>query len=391
MASKLLVVHFGELSTKGDNKKQFIDCLYRNISHALKEYGPSIKKTYDHIYIHLEDRVDEILYRLKEIPGIQRISLSEEVEKDIDKIKRKCSEILNREKPISWKAKVKRADKKFGTSSMQLAQEIGAYCLSHGAPKVDVHGPQMPLSIEIRIEGAYISYKEYPGAGGYPLGMNGKVLTLLSGGIDSPVAAYLLIRRGLLIECLHFASPPYTSEAVIDKLNDIIKLLNVYQAKIKLHVVPFTKLQEAIYEHVAEPYCITIMRRMMLRVAEKAARKFGCAAIATGESVGQVASQTLESMLCINEVTSYPILRPLAVSDKLDIIITAKKIGTYDISIRPYEDCCTIFAPKAPKTKPKSREAAYYESKFDFMSLIDKAVEGIKDIDIIPSESNRLF
>jgi thiamine biosynthesis protein ThiI len=210
--------------------------------------------------------------------------------------------------------------------------------------------------------------------------MNGKVMMLLSGGIDSPAAAYLLLRRGVRIECIHFAAPPYTSEAVIDKLTDIIKRLNVYQEDIKLNIVPFTKLQLAIYANVDEPYCITVMRRMMFRIADKLAKKHRCLGIATGESIGQVASQTLDSMIAINDVTNFPIIRPLAVSDKLDAISIAKKIKTYDISIRPYEDCCTIFKPKKPKTKPRVRDCEFFEKKFDWAPLVDECVENVTSI-----------
>jgi thiamine biosynthesis protein ThiI len=210
--------------------------------------------------------------------------------------------------------------------------------------------------------------------------MNGKVLLLLSGGIDSPVAAYSLLRRGIKVECIHFAAPPYTSEAVIDKLKDLIGVLNVYQPKIKINVVPFTKLQESIYKYVAEPYCITIMRRMMLRIATKVAKKCRALALATGESIGQVASQTLVSIQTINDVTNFPILRPLAVEDKVSIMNTARRIGTYEISIRPYEDCCTIFKPKKPKTKPKIEECEFFEKKWDWASQVDECVSSITSI-----------
>ena len=208
----------------------------------------------------------------------------------------------------------------------------------------------------------------------------GKATMLLSGGIDSPVAAYSLLRRGIKIECVHFASPPYTSEAVIDKLKDILYLLTPYQSDIRLDVVPFTKIQEAIYEHVPEPYCITIMRRMMVRIAAKLASSRGSLAIASGESIGQVASQTLESMQVINEVTSFPFLRPLCVNDKVDVIDKAKEIGTFDISIRPFEDCCTIFKPRHPKTKPDLAHCLRYEALFDYEKMIEEAINGISPI-----------
>jgi thiamine biosynthesis protein ThiI len=195
-----------------------------------------------------------------------------------------------------------------------------------------------------------------------------------------------LLRRGIKIECLHFASPPYTSEAVLDKLKDLLDVMNAYQERIKLNVAPFTKIQESIYKYVDEPYCITVMRRMMMRIAERVAKKTNCKAIATGESIGQVASQTLDSMVTINNVTNYPIIRPLAVEDKVKIINTAKRIGTFEISIRPYEDCCTIFKPKKPKTRPKSSECEYYESLFDWKTLLDECVENVNAIMIKDGE-----
>ena len=379
---RIIIVHFGELSTKGDNRGLFIDCLYKNIRHRLRSFeGLEYEKAREHIYIKLLPTADvgATIDALGEIPGIQRLSLSYFVSRDIEAISAASLALLEEHKPATWKAKVKRADKSFPLDSYAIASEVGGYCLSHKAPPVDVHEPEATLNIEVRPEGAYVSLKEYPGLGGYPLGMNGKVLTLLSGGIDSPVACYQLMRRGLLVEAFHFASPPYTSLAVLDKLRDILKVLNKYQSKVRLHVVPFTKIQEAIYRYVPEPYCITIMRRMMLRLAEMGAKKYRCPAIATGEAVGQVASQTLESLRTINAVTNCPILRPLACSDKLSIIKTAKEIGTYEISIRPYEDCCTIFAPKKPKTKPRIEEAEKYEALFDFAPLLLEAIENTSD------------
>ena len=300
------------------------------------------------------------------------------VEKDVEAIKTASLELLKDEGDKAFKIEVKRVDKSFPLDSYGLCVEVADYLLDHTSLKVDLHNYDLMLRIIVRENAAYLSCKEAQGLGGYPLGMNGKVLLLLSGGIDSPVAAYKLLRRGIKVEGLHFASPPYTSSRVLDKLEDLLKALNAFQPSIRLHVAPFTKLQEAIYEHVPEPYCITIMRRMMLRIATKVAAKKGCLALATGESIGQVASQTIDSLYVINDVTNLPILRPLCCDDKVSIIALAKKIGTYDISIRPYEDCCTIFKPKKPKTKPHLEDCLYYESKFDYQSLIDECVEALE-------------
>lgn len=382
MSDNYLMVHYGELGTKGENKKAFINQLYRNLTHRLKGFSSlSFQKTRDRIYVRLNDEIPgDVIPVIQEVSGIQKISLVEKAGKSIEEIKEKALSLIKNEEGKTFKAEIHRADKTFPLSSYDAACSIGDYILDHTDKVVDVHTPDIVVSVDIREEGSFIYAHSYPGAGGYPLGMNGKALMLLSGGIDSPVASYLLLRRGVRIECIHFAAPPYTSDAVLDKLKDIIARLGDFQADIKLHVVPFTKLQEAIYQHVEEPYCITIMRRMMVRIAEKVAKNCNCLAIATGESIGQVASQTLVSMRTINDVTNFPIIRPCATLDKIDIIAISKKIGTYETSIRPYEDCCTIFAPKKPKTKPKISECEYFESSFDWKPLLEESIEQINDV-----------
>lgn len=382
MNDSYLMVHYGELSTKGDNKKIFIRCLYQNIRRALKKFEVETRYTRDHIYIYLlKDNLDEVIARLQDVSGIQKISLVEKCSLDLDALKQKSLEMIKRENIKRFKVDSHKSIRAFDLSSYELNCLIGDYILRNvPESKVDLHTPEGKLKILINDNEAYLSLHDYPGLGGYPLGMNGKVTLLLSGGIDSPVAAFSLIRRGIKIECLHFASPPYTSASVIDKLQDILKELNEFQMDIKLQIVPFTKLQEEIYKYVAEPYCITIMRRMMMRIGTEVAKRNNALAVATGESIGQVASQTLESIQVINEVTNFPILRPLATMDKLSIIDTSKKINTYEISIRPYEDCCTIFKPKRPKTKPRLDECLKYEEKFDYKSLIQEAVDNLETI-----------
>ncbi len=382
MKCEMIMVHYGELGTKGDNRKLFINQLNRNIRDALRNYeGVSVSTDRDHSYVSLsKDNEEEVLARLEEISGIQRLSLVYKTSKEFIDIEETALSLIKKESGKTFKVEAKRADKTYPLDSYAIAREVGGYILEHTDLTVDVHNPDIRVNIELRKDAAYISCHTYPGAGGYPLGMNGKVMMLLSGGIDSPVASYALLRRGVRIECIHFAAPPYTSSAVLGKLEDIIKALSVYQREIKLNIVPFTKLQEAIYANVDEPYCITIMRRMMMRISTSLAKSHHCLGIATGESIGQVASQTLDSMIAINDVTNFPIIRPLAVSDKISIIDTAKKIGTYEISIRPYEDCCTIFAPKKPKTKPKIDECLFYESKFDFAPLVEECVNNVEQI-----------
>lgn len=376
-----LMIHYGELSTKGDNKRAFIRQLLHNIKDALNNDQLGYRSNRDHIFIALNG-VDPqgLLSRLEEIAGIQRISLVYKGSKDIEVTKAEALGLIQGEAGKTFKIEAKRADKTFPLDSYHIDCELADFILDHTALKVDVHHPDITLRVDVRKDGLYLSCHDYPGAGGYPLGMNGKVMLLLSGGIDSPVAGYTLLRRGLKIECIHFAAPPYTSEAVLDKLKDILKKLNLYQADIKLNVIPFTELQLAIYKSIDEPYAITVMRRMMMRIAVGLAKKNKCLAIATGESIGQVASQTLESMDVINEVTNFPVLRPLCVLDKLAIIAMAEKLGTYEISIRPYEDCCTIFKPKAPKTHPHLKDVVYFESKFDWAPLVEKCIAEAKPI-----------
>lgn len=374
-----VMVRFGELSTKGKNKKDFIHTLFLNIKHALKDYDVKVESRFDHIYVYLNgNEYEPIIERLQDVSGIQGLSLVARIENDIEKIKESSLELIKLEEGKTFKVKVKRSNKKFPLHSEEITRLVAPVILKNTNLKVDVHNPDILLNIEVRDEGTYIFVKTFPGAGGYPLGVAGKSMHMLSGGIDSPVAAYLMMKRGVTIECIHFASPPYTQEAVIYKLIDLLTKLNRYQPRIRLHIVPFTKIQEAIYDNAPESYCITLMRRMMYRLASKLARRRNCPVISTGESVGQVASQTLQSMATINEVTSTPVIRPCATMDKLEIIKLSKKIDTYDISIRPYEDCCTIFTPKAPKTAPKLEEAKEYEEKFDYESLINEALNNIE-------------
>ena len=351
-----------------------------NIKHSLSDY-PLVKleTRYDHIYVHLNGQEYEpIISRLQDISGIQGLSLVCKVDKDVDAIKSASLELIKQEEGKTFKVKVKRSDKRFPIHSEEITRMVAPVILKNTNLKVDVHNPDILLNIEVRDEGAYIFVKTYPGAGGYPLGVAGKTMHMLSGGIDSPVAAYLMMKRGVTIECIHFASPPYTQEAVIYKLEDILRKLNRYQARIRLQIVPFTKLQEAIYDHAPESYCITLMRRMMYRLAERLAKRRNCIVISNGESIGQVASQTLQSIKTINEVTNMPVIRPCATMDKLEIISLSKKIDTYEISIRPYEDCCTIFTPKAPKTAPKLEQVEEFEELFDYESLINEALGNIE-------------
>ena len=376
-----IMIRFGELSTKGKNKKDFIRTLADNVKNALKDWPElSFDVRYDHIYVGLNNLpYQPVIERLQDVSGIHALSLVYRASKDIEDIKNSALALMKEENAKTFKVKVKRGDKTYPIISDEITRIVAGHVLRNTPDlKVDVHNPEVLLSIEVRQEAAYIFTKTVLGAGGYPLGVGGKTMHMLSGGIDSPVAAYLMMKRGVSIECIHFASPPYTQMGVIYKLEDLLKVLNRYQTRIRLHIVPFTKIQEAIYDNAPESYCITLMRRMMFRLADALAKRRRCPVISSGESIGQVASQTLQSMHVINAVTNTPVIRPLATSDKLEIIKISKKIGTYDISIRPYEDCCTIFTPKAPKTMPHQDEVEAFEKKFDYESLIKEALNNIE-------------
>ena len=387
MKYERIMVRFGELSTKGKNKKDFIFLLASNMKHALKDF-PTLKLEVrmDHIYIILHDEdAEKVMHRLEDVSGIHSFSPVVKVEPKLESIIEESLALMKEEKGKTFKVKARRADKTFPYISDEINRKDATEILKTDLSKVDVHTPDVLLSIDVREEAAYIFTSTYLGAGGYPLGIGGKAMMMMSGGIDSPVAAYLMMKRGVLCELIHFAAPPYTSEAVLDKIQDLAKKLNRYQETIRIHVVPFTDLQVAIYEHVDESYAITLMRRMMYRIADRLAKRRKCLAIANGESIGQVASQTLASMFVINHVTTTPVIRPLATMDKTDIISIARKIDTFDISIRPYEDCCTIFEPKNPKTAPKLEDVEELEKTFDFVPYIEQCVRNAEVI-IVNSE-----
>ncbi len=386
-----IMVRFGELSTKGKNKNEFIKVLAKNIKGALSEFkGIEIISKFDHIYVKLNDNDPEkVIEILQDVSGIQGLSLVLLTDDNIENLRKVCLELVKQEEGQTFKVRAKRANKKYPLISDQINREIAKVILQNTDLKVDVHNPDILVSIEIREEGAFVFTHTYKGAGGYPLGVGGKIMHMLSGGIDSPVAAYLLMKRGIKIECIHFASPPYTNAAVIEKLKDLLGKLNKYQPEIRLNVIPFTKLQEEIYAQSDESYAITLMRRMMFRLADRLAKRRHCLAISSGESVGQVASQTLDSMNVINDVTNMPVLRPVVCYDKTEIIELARKIDTFDISIRPFEDCCTIFAPKNPKTRPSMVEVLKFEEKWDYNKMIDEALDNVEVIYI--KKENDLF
>lgn len=385
-----VLIRYGELSTKGKNRKDFIRKLDQNIRHMLKDFPAlTYQRTFDRIYIRLNgEDPEKIRELLSKVSGISSFSFTEKVPSDLNAIEEACLRIASESGKHTFKIITKRHDKTFPLNSDGINRAVAGEILKATDLKVDVHEPELEIRIEVHSDFTYLTSEKIPGAGGYPAGINGKVLLMLSGGIDSPVAAYELMKRGLDVEAVHFASPPYTSENARQKVLDLAGMVSVYnQLRMRVHIVEFTDLQLEIYKAAGDPYAVTLMRRMMFRIAEQIAREEGCLALATGESVGQVASQTLESIACINEVISMPVLRPLICVDKVDIIDLARKIGTYETSILPYEDCCTIFDPKNPVTKPTSKKASFYESRFDYASMVEECVKNRTEITVHPAEA----
>lgn len=373
---KIILIKYGELTTKKANRNLFINRIYENMKLLLKDYDINIVKNRVRMFITVNDnREEEVINIVKNIFGIHSIVLAYKVNTNIEEIKENIIKIASTVKFNTFKVETDRADKSFPISSMDFSKEIGALILKNiPDKKVDVHNPEYLLKIEIRSDYTYIYSKEIKALGGYPVGIAGKGLLMLSGGIDSPVAGYLALKRGIKLECIYFESPPHTSIAAKNKAKTLITKLNKYQPSIKLHVINFTEIQEAIYKNIDPTYMITIMRRMMYRISEKVLKERECLVLINGESVGQVASQTLTSMQVINNVTNLPVIRPVACLDKLEIIDLAKKIDTYETSILPYEDCCTIFLPKHPVINPTLSKSIEYEKKFNYEELINKAV-----------------
>ena len=372
---QLIVIKYGELTTKKGNRNTFINALKNNIKRVLVSNNYNIIANRDHIYIETKE-IDDVLKKLKKVCGIQGILVAYKVNTNTDTIKEEVLNILKNMTFKTFKVETKRALKSFPINSMEFSRIIGGHILKN-IPNinVDVHKPDVLVKIEIR-EDTYIYFNEIKGIGGYPAGIQGKGLLMLSGGIDSPVAGYMALKRGIDIDCLYFESPPHTSLQAKEKVVKLASILNEYSGNVRLLVVPFTKLQEEIYKNVLSEYNITILRRMMYRIASR----LGYKVLINGESVGQVASQTIDSMYVINSVTNLPIIRPVSCLDKLEIIDIAKKIGTYETSILPYEDCCTIFVPKHPVINPKIEKCLLYEN-FSYEDLIEECINNIEIID----------
>lgn len=389
---KVILIKYGELTTKKDNRKFFIKTLKNNIFDKLSDYDIVVTDDYYRMFIEVnEDDIDSIIDKLKCIFGIHEIAVCYKDENvNEEEIKKVSLMVMKEEDFCTFKVETKRSDKSFPIKSMDMNNIIGSLILKNIECKVDVHNPEIILNIEIRREGFYVYTKGIKCLGGYPVGTLGRGLLMLSGGIDSPVAGYMTIKRGVELYYLYFESRPHTSIEARNKVRDLARKLEKYNTNGKLMVVNFTKIQETIYKNLDTTYLITIMRRMMYRVAERVAKKNKCLAIVNGESVGQVASQTLSSMIAVNDVTNYPILRPLCSFDKLDIIEISKKIDTYDISILPYEDCCTVFVPRHPVINPNLKHIYSEEAKIDFDTLINEAVNTIEVVDLKEIKSDLL-
>lgn len=389
-----ILIRYGEISTKGRNRKQFVEKLRSSIKTALSEY-PAIKiqADRDRMFIKLNGENSEgMIAILKKIFGIQSFSPVIKVEKDLQKMKDAALDLVQQRfrEGQTFKITGKRADKSFVLHTDEINREFGGHLLKNiPGLSVNVRNPDINLQIEVREEAVYLSCETIPGAGGLPVGSSGKAMLMLSGGIDSPVAGYLSMKRGMELEAVHFYSPPYTSERSKQKVIDLAKKLAEISGPFKLHIVPFTEIQEIIQKQVPENYTMTTTRRFMLRITDEIRKKHDGLAIVTGESLGQVASQTLESMFTINEVTNTPVLRPLIAMDKTDIIKISQEIETHDISIRPYEDCCTVFVPASPKTKPRREKAGFYESFVDFEPFIQKAVTETETIVVEPGNHEK--
>lgn len=387
-----IMVRYGELSTKGKNKKDFIKQLGQNTRKALHQFdGIEVKAQHDRLHVTLNGADSTaVMDRLKSVFGIENFSPSVKVEKDIAAIKATALAMVQEifTSGMTFKINTRRQDKQFEYDTNHLNDLLGGYILENvPGIQVKMKQPDLTLRVEVRLNGVFLSGQTIQGAGGLPVGTGGKAVMMLSGGIDSPVAAYYGMRRGVKLDMVHFFSPPYTSEQALAKAKELTARLAGYSGSIQFIQVPFTKIQETIKEKVPEGYLMTIQRRLMLRLAAAVAERRHAKGIFNGESLGQVASQTLESMAAINDVTSMPILRPLLSMDKTEIIKVAENIDTYDLSILPYEDCCTIFTPPAPKTHPDLEKSRKYEKYIDVDGLMQEALDGMIITDIHPDDN----
>lgn len=383
-----ILVRYGDLTLKGKNQKVFLNRLFHLIDNKLKGLNVEIEKTRDRTYIKLLDNnYEAVIERLNLVSGLYSYSLVVKVPSDLEVIKEKARELVDSivTKPTKFKVETKRANKNFPLTSQEITKVVAAKVLYNTTNLVvDVHNPELVLHVELRADATYLYVEEIRGLGGFPVGVAGKGLLMISGGIDSPVAGFLAQKQGVEIECIHFESTPLTSIESAQKVIDLVKVIAKYSPhnRITVHMVPFKELHMALLDNVPESYNITIMRRMMYRIATEIAKRNNDLCLINGESVGQVASQTLPSMGVINCVTDLPVLRPLVTYDKIDITNISRKIGAFEISIKPFEDCCTVYVPKAPATAPHLDKCVKYESLFDYKTLVEEACNNTKSVTI---------
>ncbi len=380
---EVILVKYGEMALKGLNKGTFEDVLFKQIKYRLRPLGRFVySAAQSTIYIEPEEdtiRMEEVISRLQKVFGIATICRACVCEKDFADIQEKAVVYLKEtmEDAASFKVEAKRADKSFPMKSPEICRELGGV-LSEAFPSitVDVHNPEVTVMVDIRDSHAYVYAGKMRGAGGLPLGSSGKALLLLSGGIDSPVAGYMMAKRGIKCSCIHFVSPPYTSDRARLKVEQLCEKMTDYCGDMKFYCVPFTEIQEELKRRCPEEYFTILMRRLMMLIAQEIAKKDESLALITGESVGQVASQTIQAMVCTDAVCKMPVFRPCVGLDKTEIIEIARKIDTFEISIQPYEDCCTVFTPRHPKIRPQLDLIEKAQEQGHFEDMIRKAVEG---------------
>lgn len=376
---RVLLVRMGEIFLKGDNRPQFINALARRVRYAIWPLHGRLELAQGRMYVKGVQDMDLCVDKVTKVFGVHSVSPALEVEKDLAAIERAAIE-MTKDLSGSFKVSARRADKRFPMDSMQLNAHLGGVVLDNNPNlHVDVHKPDHVLSVEIR-ELAYLHVAKIAAVGGMPVGTSGKALLLLSGGIDSPVAGFMLAKRGVELSAIHYHSFPFTSEQAKRKVVELAHILSQYTGPIHLYVVPFTKIQQELYDKCPDNQLTILMRRFMMRIANRVALEKGCGALITGESLGQVASQTMEGLQCSSDVCTLPVFRPLIGFDKTEIMDRAQQIGTYDTSILPYEDCCTIFTPKHPTTKPKVERLRESEALLDVEGLTEEAVQGIEEI-----------
>lgn len=382
---EIILAKYGEIALKGENKSTFEDMLLRNIKRRLKKVGKfDYSRRQSTIYIEPSEDgadIDEAIRKLKNVFGIGAIQRCAVFPKDFSAVVNALGEYLADALggAKTFKIEAKRSDKTFPMKSPEIQQRLGDAVLD-AFPHlgVDVHDPEVTVRLEIRDNGAYLSAERITGAGGMPVGSSGKALLMLSGGIDSPVAGYMMAKRGLVVDCIHYVSPPYTSDRARLKVEKLCEEMTEFCGDIIFYCVPFTEIQEALRDNCPEEYFTVLMRRLMVKIANRICARDGYGAIITGESLAQVASQTLPALYCTNAAAEFPVFRPLIGMDKIEITEISRKIATYETSILPYEDCCTVFSPKHPRTKPKYDEVLAAESSFDFDKMIDEAVANIE-------------